>query len=92
MLGNMGSPQEFWNSATFTFKFFAIVSLAVFLISLLIPSFAVFLIDIPVLTTTSFQVWRLITSFLGQLPNIYSVIYLLFSFLWIRTIIKVFQK
>lgn len=83
------SAENYWGQAAFSYKFFLISSGVIFLFSLVIPAIAVFCIDIPEYTLWSFQIWRLILSLYAQLPQIMSLLSLLFSFMWLHNILKV---
>ena len=89
MFGNATSPEDFWNQSSFSFKFFSLTSVILFVISLIFTSLSYLFMDIPSLTIFSFQIWRLFFSFYAQLPNPMSIISLLFSFLWMRPMFKV---
>lgn len=83
------SVENYWGLAPFSYKFFVISSGVIFLFSLVIPAIAIFCIDVPEYTLWSFQIWRLILSLYAELPQIMSLINLIFSFIWLHGILKV---
>lgn len=83
------NAETYWNNAAFSYKFFCLSSTLIFIFSLVIPFIAVALIDIPELTVWSFQIWRLIFSVYGQLPQLMSLINLIFAFIWLYYVLNV---
>lgn len=90
----MGNPNgnagDYWNESAFSYKFCCLTSTVIFLIGILIPVIVVFCIDIPELTIWSFQIWRLLISMWGQYPTFMSILSVLFSFMWLHSILKVY--
>lgn len=84
-----GNAEDFWKQSSFTYKLCCLSSTLIFLFSLFLPALIIFFIDIPELTIWSFQIWRLFLSFYGQMPNIMSILSLLFSFMWMYNMLKV---
>jgi VIT1/CCC1 family predicted Fe2+/Mn2+ transporter len=85
---NVGA-EDCWKQAAFSFKFYFLTSLIIFFISLLIPAVSMLFIDIPEYTIWSFQIWRLVLSMYGQTFGIMSILNIVFSFLWMYSILKV---
>lgn len=84
MRGLLGDPQGMWNSAGYTYKFYAISSLIIFMLSLIFGNVGIFFFDSLQWTFYKFQLWKLLVSFYFQIPSFLSILSVLFSFLWIR--------
>lgn len=73
-------PQGFWSSVGFTYKFLLVANLVIFFLCLLFSS--IILVDIPTLIISQLQIWRLFFPYLAQIPTLFSLISVAFSFLW----------
>ena len=89
MGGGNGNANDYWNQSACSYKLCCLSSTIIFMVGLLLPAVIIFFIDIPEYTIWSFQIWRILVSMFGQMPSIMSILSVLFSFMWLHSILKV---
>lgn len=92
LAGGNGNFEDYWQQSSFSYKCCCLSSSIMFALSLLIPGLIILCIDIPNLTIWSFELWRLFVSMYGQIPTVMSILSILFSFMWIYSILKVHRS
>ena len=86
--GQNESFEDCWAHRSFSYKFYFLSTLAIFLISFITP-LCFFLVDIPLLTIGSLNLWRIFFCFWGNIPSLFAIINILFAFLWMISILDV---
>ena len=86
--GQYNDAGSCWDAMSFSFKFYFLTSLGIFMISIIFPICAL-LVDIPSYTIGSLHLWNPFFAFWGNIPTPFAIINILFAFMWMMRMFEV---
>ena len=86
--GQYNDASSCWNSMSFSFKFYFLTSLGIFVGSIIYP-LCFLLMDIPQFTIDNLHLWNPFFAFWGNIPSPIAIINILFAFLWMMRMMEV---